>query len=136
MAVGGVPDTPCTLISYSDWLTARDSPAPCRVVRPIARSGAPQVEQPGTRLLEQGLAEPVAGGGHPGWHGEQGTAGVLDVVVERVSGGQLRLDRHELPARILLVGDEEQPSVQLPGHRVDAVGEGVAPAQELLAAVA
>ena len=37
--------------------------------------------------------------------------------------------------RVALEGDEEQPGVELAGHRVDAVGVGVAAAQDLDAAV-
>ena len=35
---------------------------------------------------------------------------------------ELALQRHELLQRILLVGDEEQAGVELPGGRVGAVG--------------
>src|SRR5690242_19254479 len=65
--------------------------------------------------------------------GEHGAAGVVDVLVEGV-GGQRRLELYELGG-ILHEPDEEQPAEQRPGLRVDAVGEGVAAAQDVDPAV-
>jgi hypothetical protein len=64
---------------------------------------------------------------------EHGAADVVDVLVERVAGqGLLELD--EL-GRVFHEGDEEQPAEQGAELRVDAVGEGVAAAQDPGAAV-
>ena len=43
----------------------------------------------------------------------------------------LLLERDELAAGIALVGEEEQPGVELAGLGVDAVGEGVAPPEDV-----
>ena len=45
------------------------------------------------------------------------------------------LQRYELLVGVLLVRKEEQPSVDLPGRRIDTVGEVVAAAQDLDAMV-
>ncbi len=54
---------------------------------------------------------------------------VLDVLVERVVGGEVALERDEARAHVPLVGEEEQARVE-PAQAVGAVGEGVAPAQD------
>jgi hypothetical protein len=59
--------------------------------------------------------------------GEDGAAGVVDVLVEGV-GGQGLLQADELGG-VLHEGDEEQAAEQGPGLGIDAVGEGVAAAQ-------
>ncbi len=68
-------------------------------------------------------------------HGEHRRRGVLDVLVQRVAGSEAALDLDELLERVALEADEEQARVELAELRVHAVGEGVAPAQDLLAAV-
>ena len=50
-----------------------------------------------------------------GRHGEERAAGVHDVLVQGVVGGEPSLDRDELPPRVALEGDEEQPGVELAG---------------------
>jgi len=65
--------------------------------------------------------------------GEDGAAGVVDVLVEGVRGEGL-LEPDELGG-VLHEGDEEQAAEEGPGLRVDAVGEGVAAAQDPGAAV-
>jgi hypothetical protein len=75
----------------------------------------------------------VLAGIEAGRAGEDTAAGVLDVLVEGIIGqGPLQLDelgraRHE--------GDEEQAAEQRARLRVDAVGEGVAAAQDSGSAV-
>jgi hypothetical protein len=59
---------------------------------------------------------------------EHGAAGVVDVLVEGVAR-QRPLELDEL-GRVLHEGDEEQAAEERPGLRVDAVGEGVAAAQD------
>src|SRR5580692_6710878 len=78
-------------------------------------------------------AAPVLAGVQAGWAGEDGAAGVVDVLVEVVRGeGQLEPD--ELGG-VLHEGDEEQAAEEGPGLRVDAVGKGVAAAQDPGAAI-
>jgi hypothetical protein len=60
---------------------------------------------------------------------------VPDVLVQVVVAAETRLDGDELSARVLLVGEEEQPGIEQPGRGVDAVGVGVAAAQDLLPTV-
>ena len=49
--------------------------------------------------------------------GEEGAAGVLDVLVERVVRAEPPLDRGELRVRVALEGDEEQAGVELARSR-------------------
>jgi hypothetical protein len=44
--------------------------------------------------------------------GEQAGPDVLDVLVQGVALAEPSLEGHELPARVLLEGGEEQPGVQ------------------------
>jgi hypothetical protein len=60
---------------------------------------------------------------------------VLDVLVERIVGAEPALDRDELALRVALEGDEEEAGFELAEALVDAVGEGVAAAQDPLAPV-
>jgi hypothetical protein len=60
---------------------------------------------------------------------------VLDVLVEGVEGAEPALDRNELLLGVALEADEEEPGFELAEALVDAVGEGVAAAQDPLAAV-
>jgi hypothetical protein len=70
----------------------------------------------------------VLAGAQAGRAGEDGAAGVVDVLVERTRGqGPLQPD--EL-GRVLHERDEEQAAEQGADLRVDAVGERVAAAQD------
>src|SRR6266571_2557881 len=71
---------------------------------------------------------PVLAGANAGRDGEDGAAGVVDVLVQGVARQRL-LELDEL-VRALHEGDEEKAAEQGPGLRVDAVGEGVAAAQD------
>jgi hypothetical protein len=71
----------------------------------------------------------------PGRAGEYPAPGVDQVLAQGVLVGQALLDGDELPTRVLLEADEEEPGIELPTGRVDAVGEAVAPPQEGLAVV-
>src|SRR4051812_45285800 len=84
---------------------------------------------------EERASPPVAGSGEAGRDREQGAAGVPDVLVEAVVGAELALERDELLAGVLLEGDEEQSGVEQAGVRIDAVGVGVAAAQDHLPTV-
>ena len=66
---------------------------------------------------------------------EDGAADVLDVLVERVVRAEPALDRDELLFRVALEADEEEAGFELAEALVDAVGEGVAAAQDPLAVV-
>ena len=57
-----------------------------------------------------------------------------DVLVQRVVGPELLLELDEL-GRPLHEGDEEQSAEKRAAHRVDAIGERVAPSQKAGAAV-
>src|SRR4051794_6064997 len=83
---------------------------------------------------EQRLAD-VAAPARAGRDGEDGAADVLDVLVEGVVGAEPALDRHELLLRVALEADEEEAGFELAEALVDAVGEGVAAAQDPLAVV-
>jgi hypothetical protein len=72
-------------------------------------------------------------GSQAGRDGEHGAAGVVDVLVQGVAR-QRRLELDEL-GWVLHERDEEQAAEQGPALRVDAVGEGVAAAQDMDSAV-
>jgi hypothetical protein len=55
---------------------------------------------------------------------------VLDVLVEGVDLAEAALDRDELLRRVPLEADEEEPGFELAEALVDAVGEGVAAAED------
>src|SRR5262249_46710301 len=83
---------------------------------------------------EQRLAD-VASVARPRRYREYRAADVLDVLVQRVARAQAPLDRDELALRIALEADEEEAGFELAEALVDAVGEGVAAAQDALAPV-
>src|SRR6476469_7285061 len=83
---------------------------------------------------EQGFADVAARLG-AGGDGEDGAADVLDVLVELVHRAEAALDRGELALRVALEADEEEAGFELAEALVDAVGEGVAAAQDPLAVV-
>ncbi len=85
----------------------------------------------GSVLLQERFPDVVALAG-PGRAGEEGAGGVADVLVEPVVGGEALLERDELLVRVALEGGEEEASVKLPALGVEAVGKGVAAAQDLL----
>src|SRR5215218_2115251 len=80
-------------------------------------------------LAEQGLADVTAGAG-AGGDREEAAADVLDVLVQRVEGAEPALDRHELLLGVALVVDEKEARFELAEALVDAVGEGVAAAED------
>ena len=109
--------------------------------RGVPNIPAPRAEMSVTKdVLEHNsgkelLAPPIAGTGQARWDGEHRTAGMPDVFVERVVPAELQLDRDELLARILLVGNEEQPCIEQPGRGVDAVRVGISATQDLLTGI-
>jgi hypothetical protein len=71
---------------------------------------------------------PVPTASQAAWHGEDPAADVLDVLVQRVPLSELGLQLNELVG-VPREGNEEQAAQQCAAHRIDAVGEGVAPAR-------
>ena len=60
---------------------------------------------------------------------------MLDVLVERVVGAERAAGSRRTAARVALEADEEEPGFELAEALVDAIGEGVAAAQDPLAVV-
>src|SRR5664280_508429 len=81
----------------------------------------------GTHGSDQSVSQPLGVVG-PGRAGEYPAPGVDQVLAQGVLVGQALLDGDELPTRVLLEADDEEPGIELPTGRVDAVGEAVAPA--------
>src|SRR5215472_13108280 len=91
------------------------------------RTGCTLPRRPGRSSCEQGITVVLARA-QAGRDGEDGAAGVVDVLVQGVAR-QRGLELDEL-GWVLHEGDEEQAAEERAGLRVDAVGEGVAAAQD------
>ena len=99
----------------------------------------PREERPdNTGEQRTGLEKPLrheAAGPDSRRYREEAAPGVDDVLAECVVLAEAALDRDELLVRIALERDEEEPRIQLTGHRIDAVGVGIATPEDALAAV-